>query len=212
MYRTCLLLIACLGLPETTRAELPLVDRGSLRQLQAHVRDLLNALDELGHGLPEKQKQALEPLLAEKEGTAESLLAIQRLLDPHCLIGVTINPESRVKAARGPATAELLQEKRRVFLVKVHNDAGVTQALTLTGPQLAEQAADDERWLRASFDRKPPLKEKLSGQTVEYLLLVCETARAGKREAKLIFDVGQGTQDLGFRAEVPILFTTRGQP
>jgi hypothetical protein len=29
---------------------------------------------------------------------------------------------------------------------------------------------------------------------------------AGKREATLNFDVGQGTQDLGFRAEVPILF------
>ena len=30
---------------------------------------------------------------------------------------------------------------------------------------------------------------------------------AGKREAKLSFDVGQGTQDLGFRSEVDILFT-----
>ena len=29
---------------------------------------------------------------------------------------------------------------------------------------------------------------------------------AGKREAKLAFDVGQGTQDLGFRNEVAILF------
>ena len=28
----------------------------------------------------------------------------------------------------------------------------------------------------------------------------------GKREASLAFDVGQGTQDLGFRNEVPILF------
>jgi hypothetical protein len=32
---------------------------------------------------------------------------------------------------------------------------------------------------------------------------------AGKREATLKFDVGQGTQDLGFRAEVPVLFTVR---
>jgi len=30
---------------------------------------------------------------------------------------------------------------------------------------------------------------------------------AGKREATLQFNVGQGTQDLGFRAEVPVLFT-----
>jgi hypothetical protein len=33
------------------------------------------------------------------------------------------------------------------------------------------------------------------------------TAReSGKREATLKFDAGQGTQDLGFRAEVPLLF------
>ena len=32
---------------------------------------------------------------------------------------------------------------------------------------------------------------------------------AGKREATVGFDIGQGTQDLGFRAEVPILFTVR---
>src|SRR5262249_51702278 len=33
------------------------------------------------------------------------------------------------------------------------------------------------------------------------------SSEAGKREVVLGFDVGQGTQDLGFRAEVPILFT-----
>src|SRR5205814_6561641 len=32
---------------------------------------------------------------------------------------------------------------------------------------------------------------------------------AGQREAKLSFNVGQGTQDLGFRNELPILFTCR---
>ena len=31
----------------------------------------------------------------------------------------------------------------------------------------------------------------------------------GQREATLTFDVGQGTQDLGYRNEVPILFTIR---
>src|SRR5262245_36519338 len=35
--------------------------------------------------------------------------AVQKALDPHCLIGVTINPESRVKAARGPRAAELMR-------------------------------------------------------------------------------------------------------
>jgi hypothetical protein len=38
------------------------------------------------------------------------------------------------------------------------------------------------------------------------------TAReGGKREATFRFDVGQGTQDLGFRGEVPVLFTVRAR-
>ena len=45
--------------------------------------------------------------------------------------------------------------------------------------------------------------------TVEYVLLRLTARQVGKREATLMFDVGQGTQDLGFRNEVPILFTVR---
>jgi hypothetical protein len=41
------------------------------------------------------------------------------------------------------------------------------------------------------------------------VILRLRSSEAGKREATLQFDVGQGTQDLGFRAEVPILFTVR---
>ena len=44
---------------------------------------------------------------------------------------------------------------------------------------------------------------------MEYLLLRLQAHEWGKREATLIFDVGQGTQDLGFRAEVPILFAIK---
>ena len=35
------------------------------------------------------------------------------------------------------------------------------------------------------------------------------SSEAGKREATLGFDVGQGTQDLGFRGECPVLFDVR---
>jgi hypothetical protein len=41
------------------------------------------------------------------------------------------------------------------------------------------------------------------------VLLRLKALEAGKREATLKFDAGQGTQDLGFRAEVPVLFTVR---
>src|SRR5258707_2477582 len=49
----------------------------------------------------------------------------------------------------------------------------------------------------------------LSGLKVEYAIGLLYSNEAGKREATIAFDVGQGTQDLGFRGEVPILFDVR---
>ena len=54
---------------------------------------------------------------------------------------------------------------------------------------------------------------ELSGLKVEYALALLYSSEAGKREATIGFDVGQGTQDLGFRGEVPVLFDVRpGRP
>ena len=51
-----------------------------------------------------------------------------------------------------------------------------------------------------------PFNEGLSGLLLEYRVLQIHSREAGKREAKLIFDVGQGSQDLGFRNELNVLF------
>jgi len=47
----------------------------------------------------------------EKAITSIDVRAIQEALDPLCLIGVAINPESRVKADQGPAPAGLGSER-----------------------------------------------------------------------------------------------------
>src|SRR5262249_30704562 len=44
---------------------------------------------------------------------------------------------------------------------------------------------------------------------VEYTLALIHSSQAGKLEAVLQFDVGPGSQDLGFRGEIPILFDIR---
>src|SRR5262249_35962629 len=49
----------------------------------------------------------------------------------------------------------------------------------------------------------------LSGLVLEYRIVQLYSRDSGKREATLTFDVGQGTQDLGYRNEIPILFTIR---
>src|SRR5262249_35638287 len=97
---------------------------------------------------------------------------------------------------------------REVFvLIKMQNQAGVTHTLKVTGPQVrAPGKPPDGRWLEATVEREPPLRKTLSGHAVEYVLLRLRALETGKREATLRCDVGQGTQDLGFRAEVPVLF------
>ena len=52
-----------------------------------------------------------------------------------CWFVVSINPESRVKAARGPAKAALQQGGYTPVLVKVVNESTVTKPLRITSPQ-----------------------------------------------------------------------------
>ena len=94
------------------------------------------------------------------------------------------------------------------MLVKVINEAGVTHRLTVSGPYIGSgKRLSKEEWLTARVETIPPDRRKLSGQKVEYLALRLTPHATGKREATLTFDVGQGSQDLGFRAEVPVLFS-----
>ncbi|GIW78905.1 MAG: hypothetical protein KatS3mg105_0712 [Gemmatales bacterium] len=53
-----------------------------------------------------------------------------------------------MKAARGPAKAKLRLNRPVVFLVKVDNDAGVTAALRVHGPELRSEM-NPRGWLEA---------------------------------------------------------------
>lgn len=205
-----LFLLLLIG-PLEGQSKLPLVDDADYNRLRDHCRHLLKSLETLKAALPADTKRALQELLREKQGDpAAAAEKIQKLLDPHCLIGVSINPESRVKAARAAAAAELRRGRESVMLIKVHNDAGVTNKLTVTSPQMrAAEESDAGHWLEAVVQLDRLRAKTLSGDKLEYVILRLNAHEAGKREATLKFDVGQGTQDLGFRAEVPVLFTIR---
>jgi hypothetical protein len=189
------------------------VEGVSPQKLRTHCEQLLQAIKKLDVPLPTAARKELEQLLVAPPKEPEALVrAAQKLLDAHCLIRIAINPESRVKVARGPAPAELVRGEPAFLLVKIHNEAGVTHPLKVKGPQLIAKGKDDkDRWLEAAVYGGPPLSKTLSGQPVEYVLLRLVAHQAGKREATLVFDVGQGTQDLGFRNEVPILFEVRAR-
>ncbi|MBL8794423.1 MAG: CehA/McbA family metallohydrolase, partial [Planctomycetia bacterium] len=181
--------------------------------LGANVNRLLQALDFLGAPLPKEKTEALQAAIKERDAKK-----LQQLLDPHVLTVVNINPESRVKAARGPAVPILQQHGYTPLIVKVVNDSTVTKSLRISSPQAGpifsggragNTPPDKARFLDVEMFNKQPLTENLSGLKAEYALALIYSSEAGKREVTLGFDVGQGSQDLGFRGEVPILFEIR---
>src|SRR5262249_54142773 len=109
---------------------LPAVGQVDAAKLRAHCKQLLEGLDKLKASLPAETERGLKELLKKDfDDPAEFAEAVQKLLDPLCLAAVSLNPESRVKALRGPASAELKADAENVLLVKVVNDAGTTPAL-----------------------------------------------------------------------------------
>jgi hypothetical protein len=207
-----------------TAQDLPLVSEVAAQPLKAQAKRVAQALETLGEPLSEERRAALQKALDEDD-EARAVEAIQKALDPLCLAGVNINPESRVKAQPGPAGKELVEHGWRVFLVKVHNEAGVTAPLGVISPnaeplvkrssgspdpKLEITPADAQnRWLDIDVLQRQPLNPNLSGLELEYRVISLYSRDRGKREATLAFDVGQGTQDLGFRSETPILFDCR---
>ncbi len=57
--------------------------------------------------------------------------------------------------------------------------------------------------------RNPPLLQRLSGLNLEYAVVQIYSKDASQREVQLGFDIGQGTQDIGFRNAILVLFNIR---
>ena len=72
--------------------------------------------------------------------------------------------------------------------------------------ELEPKVANTNHFLDVEMFARPPMTPHLSGLEVEYALALIHSRDAGKLEATIAFDVGGATQDLGFRAEVPVLF------
>ena len=200
---------------------LPAVESVELQPLAAQVRRIAIALQRSGAPLSPSQQEALDQALAVTD-EREAAQAVQAVLDPLCLVGVHINPESRVKVTEGPAPLELIEHGWRTFLVKVHNEAGVTSELRCYSPNaqpmhdrsrgdhrppktISQQDVRD-RWCDVHMNNERPLRERLSGLALEYRILEVYSRDVGQREAELTLDVGDGSADVGGRSSVNLLF------
>lgn len=206
-------------------APLPVIEVEG-QPLAANARRLMQALDFLGAPLPDEEKARLQSAIMARDATVA-----QSVLDARVLVVVDINPESRVKVQRGPAKAAIQQAGYTPVLLKVINHATSVARLNISssqaGPPYAgvqkstlererqthlkenENTQGEHRFLEVSVFDSPPMTGNLSGLGVEYVIALIYSSEAGRLEATLAFDIGQGTQDLGFRAELPVLLDVR---
>jgi hypothetical protein len=194
-----------------------------LQPLAQQARRLETALRYLGQPLSDADHQAVNDAIGANDEAA-GIAGIQRTLDKHVLATVHINPESRVKVEQGAAKPELVQGGTRLFLVKVLNEAHVTAPLAVQSPNVGrvyipsrntprakmELTENDvrDRWTELSIYDKAPMRSRLSGLAVEYVILQVFSRDAGQRSAVISFNVGQGSQDIGFRNDIEIVFTS----
>ena len=213
-------------------APLPIEKNVDWQPFTAQVKRLIEATDYLGSPFSAKEKKDIETALSDID-TNRGSEKLQTILDRHCLFGVSINPEMRVKVAQGPAKPELVEQGWRQFLVKVVNDSGTTAPLQAVSPNAISVYSQDNGgprnspsdqfyrrkgeslpfadaahlWLDLQTFDQQPLSKTLSGLQLEYRIIQLYSRDAGRREGKFSFNVGQGTQDIGFRNEVDTLFT-----
>jgi hypothetical protein len=194
--------------------------------LLAQAMRLQEALAFSGNALPSADAEKLKAL-GRAPLSKETVAQIQSVLDPYCLNVVHINPEGRVKVDRGAAKAVLAQGGWTAFLVKIHNEAGITAKFEATSPnalkpyhspsfehrvkkehELTEgQVAN--RFLDIQIYAGRPLQANLSGLKLEYAVVQIYCKEAGNREAEIAYNAGQGSQDIGFRNSTHILFDVK---
>jgi hypothetical protein len=213
----CLAAAVRLGSQEHQHAAAPI----ALQPMAQQARQLAEALNYLGQPLTAPELKAINDAIGMRDETA-AVEALQKIFDSHVLVNVDINPESRVKVEPGGAKPDLVEEGARLFLVKVANQAHVTAELNVESPDsgnvyirsngqpdpaitLTPQQAKG-RWADISLFQRPPMRKRLSGLAVEYQILEIYSRDTGERSAKISFNVGQGSQDIGFRNDVTILF------
>lgn len=224
--RHFLLLVLLISTSPVTADEIP-YEPVEGQPLAANVGRLVEALEFLGQPLPEQLLQELTDAIKGRNAKA-----IQKLLDPQVVAVVSLNPEVRVKVERGPGAATIQQSGFTPLLLKVINHSTVASQLRVRSPQsgpvyagVAESTLQRQdqtelndgedpdkgsgRFLAVEMFQRPPMTERLSGLEVEYVILLVYSSESGRREATLEFDVGAGTQDIGFRGEVPVLFDVK---
>ena len=124
---------------------------------------------------------------------------------PLTILKVQINPESRVKLAPISLPESLVQHRTQRFLIEIHNEARIQAPLRIRAFDQSGGDLQPAEWCDVRLMENLVSSSILSGEETEWKLLELRSDLAGRREVRFEADVGQGTQDLGFRASADVL-------
>jgi hypothetical protein len=199
--------------------ELPKVKNVEFQPLAAQAKRVADALEFLGTPLADADKKALT--------AAADVVAIQDVLDKHCLAGVRISGDKppRVETVPGPAKPELAEQGWRVFLIKVENPGGLkgvalradspnaqplyTPSRNRPDPKVESVGQVRTRFLDVQMFNSQPLVRELSGLEVEYRIAQIYCSDAGRKEANFGFSLMKDSKSaLASSKQIPVLFTS----
>ena len=121
---------------------------------------------------------------------------------PETLLAVDINPESRVKVSAPETPLDLTPGLWEPYRIQVRNESGTTAPLRVSEAEVEGVPSAPVEW---RLEPEPESGLRLSGAAEEERTLWIRSPRSGRYAASLRFDVGQGTEDLGFRAEADLV-------
>lgn len=201
MKQTVVILAICLNgclVSNLVQAdEFPSVESIPVQPTLAHVHRLVEAMEVLGVPFSKTEIGELEQLKEESNANAIAK-RIQQILDPKCLLAVSI-PESgapSVKIADG--NHDLTEQGWQTFLIKVVNPHENTRRLLIESPNArplphAPASEVESRWMQMSAFEGQPLKANLSGIPLEYRVLQIYSRDAGEKTALIEFAVSNKT-------------------
>ena len=192
-----------------------------LQPLAQQVRQLEEALNYLGQPLPAEHRQINDAI--GKPDEAAAVAALETVLDRHALGDRRNQSRKPRQSGAGRGQAGTGGSGTRLFLVKVINHGERHRAVERGQPEQRRTSTfrsngspqppikltprdSADRWADISLYQRPPMRKRLSGLALEYQILEVYSRDAGQRSAKISFNVGQGSQDIGFRNDVTILF------
>ncbi|MCS5560500.1 MAG: CehA/McbA family metallohydrolase, partial [Marinobacter nauticus] len=200
----CLLLVGVVehGTTSADAAEdLPTITSVEAQPLLASIERLIEAMDYVGSPFPGDVVSELQQLSSADDAAAVTS-RVQQVLDPFCLVGVSLQEKGPPIAKPGPIKRELLEQGWRTFLVKVVNMPGKTRRLLIESPNaqpLPHSPADqvESRWMQLSSFEGRPLNPNLSGLELEYRIVQIYSRDPGAKKALLEFTVSNKAGDDG---------------